>query len=34
MACLARDLGITVDIESEYLPKALLEYAWIGEIDY
>ncbi|MEV6963109.1 immunity 49 family protein [Streptomyces sp. NPDC051207] len=34
MACLARDQGITVDVESEYVPKALLEYAWIGEIDY
>ncbi|AXE88399.1 immunity 49 family protein [Streptomyces sp. Go-475] len=34
MACLARDQGITVEIESEYLPKALLEYAWIGEIEY
>jgi Fe-S-cluster formation regulator IscX/YfhJ len=34
MACLARDQGITVDVESEYLPKALLEYAWIGEITY
>jgi hypothetical protein len=34
LACLARDQGITVEVESEYLPKALLEYSWIGEIDY
>lgn len=34
MACLARDQDITVDVESDYLPKALLEYAWIGEIEY
>ncbi|GCB46194.1 immunity 49 family protein [Streptomyces sp. NL15-2K] len=34
MACLARDQGITLEVESEYLPKALLEYAWIGEIEY
>ncbi len=33
-ACLARDQGITVEVESDYLPKALLEYAWIGEIEY
>ncbi|MFB7596058.1 Imm49 family immunity protein [Streptomyces sp. NPDC056160] len=34
MACLARDQGIAVEVEPEYLPKALLEYAWIGEIVY
>ncbi|MGW5767945.1 immunity 49 family protein [Streptomyces longwoodensis] len=34
MACLARDQGIPVEVESEYLPKALLDYAWIGEIEY
>lgn len=34
MACLARDQGIPVEVESAYLPKALLEYAWIGEIEY
>ncbi|MER5432954.1 immunity 49 family protein [Streptomyces sp. NPDC002588] len=34
MACLARDQGIPVDVESEYLPEALLKYAWIGEIEY
>ncbi|WP_432138680.1 immunity 49 family protein [Streptomyces sp. bgisy154] len=34
MACLARDQGISVEVESEYLPRALLEYAWIGEIEY
>ncbi|MDG9716421.1 Imm49 family immunity protein [Streptomyces sp. DH24] len=34
MACLARDQGITVDTGSEYLPKALLDYARIGEAAY
>jgi hypothetical protein len=34
MACLARDQGITVEVESEYVPKALLEYAWMSEIEY
>ncbi|MFJ4468966.1 immunity 49 family protein [Streptomyces sp. NPDC089424] len=34
MACLARDQGIAVEVESEYLPQALLEYRWIGEIAY
>ncbi|MGW2647864.1 immunity 49 family protein [Streptomyces sp. NPDC001393] len=34
MACLARDQGITVEVESAYMPKALLEYAWTGEILY
>jgi hypothetical protein len=34
MACLARDQGIPVEVESDYLPKALLEYAWIGEVEY
>ncbi|MGW1538966.1 immunity 49 family protein [Streptomyces sp. NPDC002309] len=34
MACLARDQGLTVEVESEYLPHALLEYSWIGEIEY
>lgn len=33
IACLARDQGFPIEIESEYLPKALLEYAWMGEID-
>lgn len=34
MACLARDQGLPVEVESDYLPKALLEYSWIGEIEY
>ncbi|MGW7366466.1 immunity 49 family protein [Streptomyces sp. NPDC054841] len=33
VACLARDAGFPIDIESEYLPKSLLEFAWVGEID-
>ncbi|MFG2193077.1 immunity 49 family protein [Streptomyces sp. NPDC048639] len=32
IACLARDQGFPIEIESEYLPKALLEYAWVDEI--
>ncbi|WP_307813320.1 immunity 49 family protein [Streptomyces sp. N35] len=32
IACLARDKGFPIELESEYLPKALLEYAWAGEI--
>ncbi len=34
MACLARDQGLAVEVESEYVPKALLDYAWRGEIEY
>lgn len=34
MACLAHDQGITVDVESAYLPEALLKHAWAGEIDH
>ncbi|MEU0204597.1 MULTISPECIES: immunity 49 family protein [unclassified Streptomyces] len=33
MACLARDQGITVEVESEYLPRALLQQSWVGEFD-
>ncbi|MFI5745915.1 immunity 49 family protein [Streptomyces sp. NPDC051644] len=33
MACLAYDAGYPIEIESDYLPKALLESAWVGEID-
>lgn len=31
IAALATDIGMTVDVESEYLPKALLDGDWIGE---
>ncbi|MFF9166855.1 MULTISPECIES: immunity 49 family protein [unclassified Streptomyces] len=31
VACLAYDAGFPIDVESEYLPKALLERAWLGE---
>ncbi|MFD7708913.1 immunity 49 family protein [Streptomyces sp. NPDC059786] len=31
IACLARDGGIPVDVESDYLPKHLLEHGWLGE---
>ncbi|MEV5840113.1 immunity 49 family protein [Nocardia sp. NPDC052112] len=33
IACLAHDAGFPIDIESEYLPTALLKYVWAGEID-
>lgn len=33
MACLAYDAGFPIEIESEYLPKALVERAWVGEFD-
>jgi hypothetical protein len=32
VACLARDCGIPIEVESEYIPEALLEYAWVGEL--
>ncbi|WP_282797584.1 immunity 49 family protein [Streptomyces sp. CC224B] len=33
LACLAREAGFPIEVESAYLPKALLEYAWAGELD-
>ncbi|WP_374936903.1 immunity 49 family protein [Streptomyces sp. Ru73] len=30
IACLARDAGFPIEVESEYLPKALLDFAWTG----
>ncbi|WP_307070515.1 immunity 49 family protein [Streptomyces sp. B3I8] len=33
IACLAYDAGFPIDIDSEYLPRALLERAWIGEFE-
>ncbi|MGW5733535.1 MULTISPECIES: immunity 49 family protein [Streptomyces] len=33
LACLAREAGIPIEVESEYLPKALLEHAWAGALD-
>lgn len=31
LACLAQDAGFTIDVESPYLPKYLLEGEWVGE---
>ncbi|MEV0599864.1 immunity 49 family protein [Streptomyces sp. NPDC050315] len=31
IACMAHDAGLPIEVESEYLPKALLERSWIGE---
>jgi hypothetical protein len=33
MASLAYDAGLPLEVQSEYLPKALLERAWVGEFD-
>jgi hypothetical protein len=33
MTCLAYDAGFPIEVESEYLPKHLLEHSWIGELD-
>ncbi|MGW0909432.1 Imm49 family immunity protein [Streptomyces sp. NPDC002853] len=32
-ARLARDRGFPIEVDSQYLPKALLDLAWAGEID-
>jgi hypothetical protein len=31
VACLALDVGMPVEVESEYLPKHLLQRSWLGE---
>ena len=33
IACLAKANGIPVEVETEYLPEALLDFAWRGEFD-
>lgn len=33
MACLAKANGIPIEVESGYLPSALLDFAWRGEFD-
>ncbi|MFE9570549.1 immunity 49 family protein [Streptomyces sp. NPDC006692] len=33
IACLAYDSGFPIEVESEYLPKALLQRSWVGEFD-
>jgi hypothetical protein len=33
IACLAYDAGFPIDVDSDYLPKALLEGAWVGEFN-
>lgn len=33
IACMAFDNGFAIEIESEYLPKELLQFGWSGEID-
>ncbi|MFH9010290.1 immunity 49 family protein [Streptomyces sp. NPDC017943] len=31
LACMAYDAGLPVEVESEYIPRALLTRAWVGE---
>ena len=33
IACMAHDAGMPIEVESEYLPKALLQRTWVGEYD-
>lgn len=33
IACLAKANGIPVEVESDYLPKTVLDFAWRGEFD-
>ncbi|MEU3037274.1 immunity 49 family protein [Streptomyces griseoaurantiacus] len=33
VACLAHDGGIPIEVESDYLPKHLLERGWLGEFE-
>ncbi|MFE9093651.1 immunity 49 family protein [Streptomyces sp. NPDC007264] len=33
IACMARDAGLPIEVESEYLPKELLQFGWVGEVD-
>nr|WSX19394.1 immunity 49 family protein [Streptomyces tubercidicus] len=33
IACLAKANGIPVEVETDYLPEALLDFAWRGEFD-
>ncbi|MEV3998301.1 Imm49 family immunity protein [Streptomyces halstedii] len=33
MACLAKANGIPIEVESGYLPDALVDFAWRGEFD-
>ncbi|UUU32855.1 immunity 49 family protein [Streptomyces sp. CA-210063] len=33
VACLAYDVGMPVQVESEYLPRHLLERSWVGEFE-
>ncbi|MBC3987370.1 immunity 49 family protein [Streptomyces sp. AC563] len=33
IACLAYDAGMPIDVESEYLPRHILDRTWVGEFD-
>ncbi|MER7729881.1 immunity 49 family protein [Streptomyces erythrochromogenes] len=33
IACMARDAGMPIEVESAYLPQELLEFGWVGEVD-
>ena len=33
VACLAYDVGMPIEVESEYLPEYLLKRSWLGEFE-
>ncbi|GGP75696.1 immunity 49 family protein [Streptomyces abikoensis] len=33
ITCLAHDAGFPIEVESDYLPKHLIERSWVGELD-
>ncbi|WP_018565203.1 immunity 49 family protein [Streptomyces sp. PsTaAH-124] len=33
LACMARDAGFPIDVESPYLPMELLQFGWAGEVE-
>ncbi|MFJ7773634.1 Imm49 family immunity protein [Streptomyces yangpuensis] len=33
IACMARDAGMAIEVESAYLPQELLQFGWAGEVD-
>ncbi|SEC11374.1 immunity 49 family protein [Streptomyces sp. 2314.4] len=33
IACMAYDNGFPIEVDSEYLPKELLQFGWVGEVD-
>lgn len=33
IACMAHDAGMPIEVDSEYLPKELLQFGWVGEVE-